>query len=303
MADISRPLRLGTRGSQLAQWQARWVAERLEASGCQVELVFLQTSGDVIPGPLDQAGATGLFTKELQRSLRQGEIDLAVHSYKDLPTAGTDGLEVAAVPVRASALDVLVSRDGASLEALPEGARVGTSSNRRKAQMLFARKDLNIATIRGNVDTRLRKLDAGQYDAIVLAAAGLERLDLTARISQRLPIELCMPAPAQGALAIEVRRDEEPTRQWVVALSDPSVEATTTAERSFLAAIEAGCASPAGALCQFANPSELSLTAVVLDQAGSKRLEASVSGRPEAAAGLGRRAAQQLLDQGAAGLL
>ena len=200
MSNETPQLRLGTRSSRLARWQADWVAERLRADGYEIEPVLVQTSGDVTTGPLDQVGEVGLFTRELQRAPLAGEIDLAVHSLKDLPTISPQGLVVAAVPLRASAQDVLVSRHGETINTLPGGSCVGTGSNRRKAQLLHYRRDLEIVGIRGNVDTRLSKLDAGQYDAIVLAEAGLVRLGWEHRISQRLPMAICLPAPVRERL-------------------------------------------------------------------------------------------------------
>ena len=200
-------LRLGTRNSPLARWQAEWVAARLTALGVAVELVPITTQGDVKSGPLGQIGGMGLFTKELQRALLDNQIDLAVHSLKDLPTEPVVGLALAAVPERESTADVLLTTKYGSLESLPKGAKVGTGSLRRKSQLLHARPDLAIEDIRGNVETRVRKLDDGEYDAIVLAEAGLKRLGLAHRITQVLPQSLMLPAVGQaGARHRNARR-------------------------------------------------------------------------------------------------
>jgi hydroxymethylbilane synthase len=296
-------LRLGSRNSQLARWQADWVADRLRQDGYQIEPVFVSTTGDVTIGPLDQAGGAGLFTRELQRALLEGRIDLAVHSLKDLPSLCPDGLRLAAVPLRGSAQDVLVSRAGKSLDGLANDSRVGTGSARRKAQLLYYRRDLTIVGIRGNVDTRLGKLDEGQYDAIVLAEAGLVRLGCGHRISQRLPIEICLPAPGQGAIGVEIRCGDEEAARAVLAINNPKHDATTSAERSFLATIEAGCSSPVAAWCHFESEQSLRLNIAVLDTEGKRRVARSFAAPPSAANSLGQRAGCWALSHGAAELL
>jgi hydroxymethylbilane synthase len=303
LSNETPQLRLGTRSSRLARWQADWVAERLRADGYEIEPVLVQTSGDVTTGPLDQVGEVGLFTRELQRALLAGEIDLAVHSLKDLPTISPQGLVVAAVPLRASAQDVLVSRHGETIDTLPGGSCVGTGSNRRKAQLLHYRRDLEIVGIRGNVDTRLSKLDAGQYDAIVLAEAGLVRLGWEHRISQRLPMAICLPAPGQGALGVEIRDDDHEAGRAVFAINDPRHEATTAAERAFLAALEAGCSSPAAAWCRFESDESLRLDVAVLDVDGAQKVSRDFSDHPARAKLLGERAAEWTLAHGAAELM
>ena len=295
-------LRLGTRASALARWQAEWVAARLTELGTPVELVPITTQGDVKTQPLGQIGGQGLFTKELQRALLDEQIDLAVHSLKDLPTAPIAGLVLAAVPPRESTADVLVSNAAKSVEALPPAARIGTGSLRRKAQLLHLRSDLRIEDIRGNVDTRLAKLDGGQYDAIILAEAGLKRLGLAERTVNVIPQSLMLPAVGQGALGIECRADDSTTRQLLSPLDDPATHACVVAERSLLLALRGGCLAPVGALGQIAN-GRLQLSAVVLAGDGSKRITAAGEAEPGEAAALGERVARLLLDQGAAELI
>src|SRR4051812_33912698 len=230
-----RTLRLGTRGSTLAHWQADWVAGELRRLGHTVELIEIATRGDVEQVvAVEQIGTRGVFTKEIQRALLAGDVDLAVHSLKDLLTEPVNGLVLASVPRRESSSDVLVSRDNVMLESLPQGARIGTGSLRRQAQLLHVRPDLQVADIRGNVDTRLRKLDGGQFDAIVLAEAGLRRLGLSDRISQVLPREIMLPAVGQGALAIECRLEDAATRKILASLNDPETRAAVAAERALL---------------------------------------------------------------------
>lgn len=295
-------LRLGTRASPLARWQAEWVAARLTERGVAVELIPISTQGDVKAGPLGQIGGQGLFTKEIQRALLDGQIDLAVHSLKDLPTAPVDGLSLAAVPPRESTADVLVSKLADSLANLPHGARIGTGSLRRKAQLLHVRSDLAMLEIRGNVDTRLRKLDAGDYDAIVLAEAGLNRLGFQNRIAAVLPRSIMLPAVGQGALGIETRTDDGPTRQSLLPLNDPATNAAVMAERSMLATLRGGCLAPVGALARVDGP-VLSLDGVVLSGDGQRRISAAVAGSPADALLLGEHAAHELLAQGAAEMI
>ena len=243
-----RPLQLGTRSSALARWQADWVAARLRECGTEVELVPITTTGDVTRQPLGEVGGSGLFTKELQQALLDGRIDLAVHSLKDLPTVAVSGLALAAVPPRESVCDVLISRAGAVLLDLPQSARIGTGSLRRRAQLLNVRPDLQVFDIRGNVDTRIRKLQAGEYDAIVLAEAGLRRLEFMAHATEVLSPLAMLPAVGQGALGIEARAHDERTRKAVAELNDPAAWGAVTAERSLLAALRGGCLAPVGAL-------------------------------------------------------
>jgi hydroxymethylbilane synthase len=312
MSASKSPLRLGTRASPLARWQAGWVADQLAAQGVAVELVPITTQGDVHTGPLGQIGGQGLFTKELQRALLEGQIDLAVHSLKDLPTAAVPGLVLAAVPARESTADCLLCRQAESLDALPQGARVGTGSLRRKAQLLHHRPDLVIEEIRGNVDTRLRKLEQGQYDAIVLAEAGLRRLGLAERITQILPRAIMLPAVGQGALGLETRADDAATQQAVKPLDDRATRAAVLAERALLAALRAGCLAPVAALAEL-QQDQLVLTAAVLSPDGRQKLSAEAhvtcsDPLPQAALDslacrLGEEVAQRLLSQGAQQLI
>jgi hydroxymethylbilane synthase len=296
-------IRIGTRASQLALWQSNWVAERLRAQGVEVELVHITTQGDVTSGPLGEIGGQGLFTKEIQRALLDGRVHLAVHSLKDLPTEEVEGLTLAAVPERAGEGDALVSNLAATFNDLPPNARVGTGSARRKAQLLHARPDLVINEIRGNVDTRLRKLDEGQYDALVLAEAGLRRLGWEQRIRQVLPKTLMLPAVGQGALGLEVRSDDERTQRAVAGLNDLATNAAVTAERSMLAALRGGCLAPVGAWGRVDETGRLRLDAAVLSHDGRRRIAAVGDSAVNSAIELGRRVARELLHQGAAELI
>jgi hydroxymethylbilane synthase len=291
------PLKIGTRGSPLARWQAEHVAARLRELGVDVELVFIATAGDVKSQPLGEIGGQGLFTKEIQRALLAEQVDIAVHSLKDLPTAPVEGLVLGAVPEREEPGDVLVARTADNLSSLPRSARLGTGSLRRKAQLLNLRPDLNVLDIRGNVDTRLRKLDDGEYDAIVLAEAGLTRLGLESRITQVLPRNLLLPAVGQGALGIEIRSADTRARQAVASLDDPTTHAAVLAERSLLAELRGGCLAPIGAWARLEND-QLRLDAVVLSVDGHTRLEASAASSLNEAADLGIRVARRLRDQG-----
>jgi hydroxymethylbilane synthase len=298
------PLRIGTRASPLARWQADWVAARLAELAVDAELVLISTRGD-----RDQtdsiraiAGGDGIFTKELQRALLNHEIDVAVHSLKDLPTQPVGGLVLAGVPVRGPSGDVLVTPDHRPLEQLARGAVIGTGSLRRRAQLLHVRPDLQMGEIRGNVDTRLRKLDSGQYGALVLAEAGLERLGLAGCISQVLPKHVMLPAVGQGALGLEARVDDERTAAALGQLNDPATQAAVLAERSMLATVGGGCLAPVGAWARVQG-GRLHLDAVVLSPDGSRRLFATGAADLLAAEDLGRRLAEELLAQGAAELI
>jgi hydroxymethylbilane synthase len=296
-------IRIGTRGSALARWQAEWVASRLTELNVEVSLVPITTSGDVQQkGPVEMIGTRGVFTKEIQRELLEGRVDLAVHSLKDLPTEPVPGLCLAAVPERAPVSDVLVSRKYASLAELPQEALVGTGSLRRRAQLLHVRPDLKTLEIRGNVDTRLRKLDQGEYDAILLAEAGLRRLGLVQHITEILPASVSLPAVGQGALGLEARDDDAPTRQVLARLDHPPSHAAVLAERAMLAALQGGCLAPIAAWGRM-EADGLVLTGRVLDGDGSRRLETTLSGTAEAAEDLGRRVAAELIEQGAADLI
>lgn len=301
-------LRLGTRASPLARWQAEWVSARLEAlfgedgEEVEVELVHITTSGDQQQDPILTSTAPGLFTKEIQRALLDDRIDLAVHSLKDLPTDVVPGLSLAAVPERAPVADVLVCREHASLDELPEGAAVGTGSLRRRAQLAHVRPDLAMKDIRGNVDTRLRKLAEGGYDAIVLAEAGLRRLGLAEHITEVLPASIMLPAIGQGALGLETRSDDATARDALEKLDHPATHAAVLAERAMLAALEGGCLAPIASWGRLEGGT-LKLSGRVLSADGVTRLEAADSADPADPEPLGRRVAEDLLTQGAAELI
>jgi hydroxymethylbilane synthase len=314
------PLRLGTRGSALARWQAEWVSARLRERGVEVELTPIVTTGDRQHEELRIIGGEGVFTKEIQRALLDGRIDLAVHSLKDLPTEAAPGLALAAVPERGPVCDVLalpnikprpaVATAGGGFmldeETLQLGARIGTGSLRRRAQLLHVRPDLQISGIRGNVETRLGKLERGDFDALVLAEAGLRRLGLERCISQVLPPRLVMPAVGQGALGLETRSDDTTTRQIVEALDHPPTHAAVLAERAMLAALRGGCLAPIAAMA-CVEGGHLTLTGRVIGHDGVELLEAADSlphMRPASnATQLGRQVAEALLGQGAERLI
>lgn len=297
-----RFLRLGTRGSPLARWQAEWVAARLGDFRVDVELVLITTKGDVKAGPLGQIGGEGLFTKEIQRALLEREIDFAVHSLKDLPTTHVEGLTLAAVPPREENSDVLVSKIAKSVAELPPQARIGTGSLRRKAQLLHQRKDLRVEEIRGNVETRLRKLDAGEYDALLLAEAGLRRLGLADRITAVLPRDTMLPAVGQGALGIEARADDRHTRAALLQIDDAATHQAVIAERTLLATLRAGCLAPVGAWARIEG-GQMVLEAVVVAPDGSQRISVRDTAPPAESESLGKRAAEQLLAQGAEAII
>ena len=296
-------LRLGTRASVLARWQAEWVRDQLVQGKVDVELVPISTRGDQRSQmPIDRIGGQGVFTKELQRALLDGRIDLAVHSLKDLPTDPIDGLVLAAVPQRASPWDVLAAPHVTSIQELPEAARVATGSLRRRTQLLHVRPDFDMIDIRGNVETRLQKLDAGGCDALILAEAGLRRLGLADRITQMLTPAVMLPAIGQGALGIEIRAEDPHTREIVARLDEPLTRAAVTAERSLLATLRGGCLAPVGAWGRIEDE-QLHLEAVVLSADGSQRLHASLPGNIRDAEEIGQRVAHQLINQGATRLI
>ena len=290
-------LRLGTRGSQLALAQARLVADRLEAAapGLAVELVTIATAGDRDQAtPLAAGERPGWFTTAIQEALQRGEVDIAVHSLKDLPTRRPQGLVIAAVPLREDPRDALDSRTGAPLRGLPPGAVVGTGSPRREAQLRELRPDLDIRPIRGNVETRIRKVREGEYDAAVVALAGLRRLGLEAEAAEIFGFEELLPAPGQGALAVECRADDARARGLLARIDDPAVRLAVTAERSFLAAIEGGCRFPAAAYAEHFGTT-LKLHALVAS--GGRIVRSKMGGPAETAAGLGRQLAEELLQR------
>ena len=302
-----RPLRLGTRGSALALAQSGHVAEVVSARlGRPVELVRVQTEGDVNAAAIAQIGGTGVFVTALREALLAGTVDLAVHSYKDLPTAPADGLVVAAVPPREDPRDVLVARDGLTLGELPAGARIGTGSPRRTAQLLGLGLGLDVVPIRGNVDTRIGKVRSGELDAVVLARAGLARLGRLGDATEVIDPLTVLPAPAQGALAIECRVDDPELVAELAGLDHGDTRTAVVAERSLLAALEAGCTAPVGALAQVAEGDdglEIYLRGLVAAVDGSDAVRLSATGPTSEAAEVGRRLAAELLDLGASHLM
>jgi len=297
-------LRLGTRGSALARAQASMVARDLEARhpGLAVELVLIRTTGDKLQkGPLAPAGGKGLFVKELEEALAAATIDFAVHSMKDVPAVVPDAFALAAVPPRADARDVLVSH-GDGLAALPAGARIGTASVRRRAQLLALRRDLDVTVLRGNVDTRLQRWRAGDFDAIVLAAAGLARLGVEEPAARPLSVDVLLPAVGQGALALECRADDGATRTLLVALDHPPSAAAVAAERGFLHGIGGDCNTPLAAHATVSGD-RLALRAEVSDLDGTRRLADAIDGGIADAVRLGQALADRLLAQGAGALI
>ncbi|MGY1721654.1 hydroxymethylbilane synthase [Blastococcus sp. SYSU DS0533] len=311
-AGTATPLRLGTRASVLAQTQSRAVADALTAAtGVPVELVLISTEGDRSSAAIAQLGGTGVFVTAIRRALLDGEVDLAVHSYKDLPTAPEPGLNLAAVPVREDPRDALVARDGLTLGELPPGSRIGTGAPRRVAQLRALGLGLEIVPIRGNVDSRLARVAGspggpGDLDAVVLARAGLSRIGRTDRITETLDPLQVLPAPAQGALAVECRTSDARTRELLGRLEDAATRACVVAERATLAALEAGCSAPVAAYAEVAEGEsgpELFLRASVTALDGSDSVRGSATGPLADAAALGRGLAAELLDRGAAALM
>lgn len=314
MAADSRPtprhagratLGLGTRGSPLALAQSREVIAALEAShpGLQVRLTVIRTSGDRIREvPLATVGGKGLFVKEIEEALLAGRIETALHSMKDLPAVLPPGLTVGAIPAREDPGDVLVAREARSLEALPPNARVGTSSLRRQAQLLHRRPDLHVVPLRGNVDTRLRRLAEGALDAIVVAAAGLKRLGLTPANAVALPLEVSLPAPGQGALGLEIRMEDRATAALVAALDDAASRIAVTAERAFLRRLAGDCNVPVAALGTLRGDS-LTLTGLVASADGKTLIRDALTGPAADCEALGTALAERLLARGADRLL
>lgn len=296
-----KPFRIGTRGSPLALWQAHFVRDQLIpiASPREVELVLIETSGDIIRDvALAQLGGDGAFTKEIQKALLAEEVDLAVHSLKDLPTVGNESLTLGAIPPRGHVGDALVSKKYSAMEELPEGATIATSSLRRRAQLLQHRPDLNITDIRGNVDTRLRKLTEEDLDAIILAEAGLHRLGLQEMITEILSREWMLPAVGQGALGLECREGDQETLDLLAALDDEATHQCVLAERELLRSLGGGCQMPLGAMATL-SADHLLLKAAVLDVDGAHILRGAIEGDPRTSEDLGRQLAEQLIDQGA----
>ena len=293
-------IRIGTRGSKLALAQANWVKARLEEQhpGLAVELVIIKTSGDKLKDvPLAQLGGKGLFIKEIEEALFAGQVDLAVHSLKDMPAEVPAGLIIAAVPPREDCRDAFISNNYATLAAIPPGGRVGTGSLRRRVQLLNLRPDLEVVPLRGNVDTRLRKLAEEGLDAIILAAAGLARLGLSHVSRDFLSPKEMLPAISQGALGLEVRAADTRTREFIAFLDDPVTHAAVTAERGFLARLEGGCVVPVAGLARVEDGT-LSFEALIGDLDGRQIIRGQITGAPAAADSLGRTLAERLLDQG-----
>jgi hydroxymethylbilane synthase len=298
-------LTLGTRGSPLALWQARHIAARLADThaGLTVDIKIIKTEGDRrLDVPLASGAGKGVFVKELEDALYAGSIDLAVHSLKDLPTATPAGLTLGAIPERYDPRDALVSPTGGGLDSLSPSALVATGSPRRRAQLLAARRDLRFTLVRGNVDTRVRKLNDGAFDALVLAVAGLGRLGITAAPYVAIPTEVCLPAAGQGALAVETRADDAATNRLVARLDDPKVRAAVVAERAFLDELGAGCLAPAGALARVSDGS-LSIEAMVAMTDGSALRRERHVGATARAEQLGREVAARVIADGGEAIL
>ncbi len=301
----ARTVRIGTRGSRLARWQAEWVASSLKTHHPEldVQLVEIRTQGDRDrSSSLAAIGGAGLFTKEIQVALLDGRVDVAVHSLKDLPTDPVAGLTLAAVPPRESTADALIAPSARSLDALPQGARVGTSALRRRAQLLNLRPDLRIENLRGNVETRLNAALDGRLEAVLLAEAGLNRLGLDQHMTERLGPPRFLPAVGQGALGLECRAEDAPMLQTLAPLNDPITHSCVVAERALLRALGGGCVVPMGALASV-QEGRLRLSVTILDPDGRQKLDGSEIGDVESPEALGRSLAESLRLQGAEALL
>ncbi|MBI4714921.1 MAG: hydroxymethylbilane synthase [Nitrospirae bacterium] len=296
---------IGTRGSALALWQARWVQGELERlhPGLSFSLEIIKTTGDkILDVPLAQVGGKGLFVKEIEEALLEGRIDLAVHSMKDVPAVLPQGVFIAVVPRREDPRDVLVSRDGAGLRDLRQGARVGTSSLRRIFQLRFQRTDLEIVPLRGNIDTRLRKVGEGELDAVVLAAAGIRRMGWEDRITEYLSLDVSLPAVGQGALGIECRIGDARVLDLLHPLDDPETHLCVTAERAFLSRLEGGCQAPIAGHAR-REAGALRIEGRVSDLEGTLLIREQLEGSPAESSALGLDLAERLLEQGAAEIL
>ena len=296
---------IGTRGSKLALWQAHWVQKVLTSnqSNLKVEIHTIKTRGDkILDVPLAKVGGKGLFVKEIENALIDGRIDLAVHSMKDMPGLIPAGLRIGAIPVRESAEDVLISYKDTPFLEMANNAKIGTSSLRRAAQLRALKPDLNIQPLRGNLDTRLKKLERERFDAIVLAAAGVKRLGLENRISEYLDMATMLPAVGQGALCIEIRENDPAIEAAVSALNDPETSIAISAERAFLNRLEGGCQTPIAAHAKMRD-GRVHLVGMVASIDGRQIFKQSIDGSPQAAVNIGTRLADQLLDQGARDIL
>lgn len=296
-----RPLRIGSRGSILARWQAEFVRKQLfRVTGVEVEIIIIKTSGDKLQqSPLTQIGGKGIFIKELEEALLDETVDLAVHSVKDIPTDIPSRLTFPAVCKRDDVRDCLV---GSTLANLRDGARVGTSSLRRQAQLRRVRADLDLRDLRGNVDTRLRKVQSGEYEAVVVSKAGLDRLGFSQRISEVLSPEVCMPAVGQGAIAVECRLHDREAQDLLAPLDDPETRAAVIAERALLGALHGGCQVPMGAWARIER-GELLMDACVCSVDGAHCVKQHAAAEPEQAAQLGEHMARLLVDAGAQSIL
>jgi hydroxymethylbilane synthase len=295
-----------TRPSPLARWQTLWVINALKSifPNLECEERIITTQGDkILDRPLPEIGGKGLFTQELESELLSGAVHCAVHSLKDLPVENPDGLMIGCIPARGEVRDALISAKGYTIASLPEGASVGTSSLRRAAQLLARRPDLQTSSLRGNVDTRLRKALEGQYDAIVLAGAGLTRLGLAGQVTEWLPLDVMLPAPGQGALAVQCRADDQSTLDLLAALENESTRKAVTAERAFLRGLGGGCAVPVAAFGEVVNgPSSMvSLTGLIISEDGQKGIQ--VTGEDTDAVRLGEDLAQRAILRGAGEIL
>jgi len=299
-----RPLRIGSRGSILARWQAEFVRKQIfQKTGMEAEIVIIKTSGDKMQqAPLTQIGGKGIFIKELEEALLEETVDLAVHSVKDIPTDTPSRLSFPAVCRRDDVRDCLVSHDGTPLANLKRGARVGTSSLRRQAQLRHYRADLDLRELRGNVDTRLRKVGSGEYDAIVLSKAGLDRLGWSQKITEPLSTEISLPAVGQGAIAIESRVKDQEAAEILEKLDDPETRTAIIAERALLKALQGGCQVPLGAWARFER-GELIMEAVVCSVDGAQYVRKKATAPAEQAAALGEHMARELIEGGARAIL
>jgi hydroxymethylbilane synthase len=297
-------LRIGTRGSLLAKWQAEFFRQQIfQAIGVECEIVIIKTSGDKMQQtPLSRIGGKGVFVKELEDALLEESIDIAVHSVKDIPTQVPALLSFPAICLRGDVRDCLVSGNGATLANLRQGARVGTGSLRRRAQILHIRPDLDVRDLRGNVDTRLRKVETGEYDAVILAKAGLDRLGWAHRISETFSPDVCMPAVGQGALGVECRTADADTFAALEKLDDAETRSAIIAERTLLSVLEGGCQVPLGAWARIER-GELVLDACVCSIDGVQYIKQSSTAPPDQARALGQRMAQLLIDAGAQSIL
>jgi len=299
-----RPLRIGSRGSLLARWQAEFVRKQLfQLTGVETEVVIIKTSGDKMQqAPVAQIGGKGIFIKELEEALLEENIDLAVHSVKDIPTGTPGRLFFPAVCRRDDVRDCLVSNNGTTLANLKQGARMGTSSLRRQAQLRHHRPDLDVRELRGNVDTRLRKVESGEYDAIVLSKAGLDRLGWSQKITEPLSTDISLPAVGQGAIAIEARVKDQKAAEILGKLDDEETRTVIIAERALMEALQGGCQVPMGAWARMER-GELVMEAVVCSVDGVQYVRQKASAPPGQAAELGQRMAQMLLEGGARNIL